>query len=73
MKYGCCKCLNEFYFQTLILPYSHIVLCGSSSVGRAIAFQAIGRGFEPRLPLLVTGALAKVVLSNRSFCEDGPG
>ena len=25
--------------------------CGSSSVGRAIAFQAIGRGFEPRLPL----------------------
>jgi hypothetical protein len=24
---------------------------GSSSVGRAIAFQAIGRGFEPRLPL----------------------
>jgi hypothetical protein len=27
------------------------VKCGSSSVGRAIAFQAIGRGFEPRLPL----------------------
>jgi len=25
--------------------------CGSSSVGRAIAFQAIGREFEPRLPL----------------------
>ena len=25
---------------------------GSSSVGRAIAFQAIGREFEPRLPLL---------------------
>ena len=24
---------------------------GSSSVGRAIAFQAIGREFEPRLPL----------------------
>ena len=25
---------------------------GSSSVGRASAFQAEGRGFEPRLPLL---------------------
>ena len=28
-------------------------LCGSSSVGRATAFQAVGRGFEPRLPLLI--------------------
>lgn len=27
------------------------ILCGSSSVGRATAFQAVGRGFEPRLPL----------------------
>ena len=26
-------------------------LCGSSSVDRAEAFQASGRGFEPRLPL----------------------
>ena len=26
-------------------------LCGSSSVGRASAFQAEGRGFESRLPL----------------------
>ena len=26
---------------------------GSSSVGRAIAFQAIGREFEPRLPLQI--------------------
>ena len=25
--------------------------CGSSSVGRALAFQAKGREFEPRLPL----------------------
>lgn len=25
--------------------------CGSSSVGRALASQAKGRGFEPRLPL----------------------
>ena len=28
------------------------MLCGSSSVGRATAFQAVGRGFEPRLPLM---------------------
>jgi hypothetical protein len=27
------------------------LFCGSSSVGRATAFQAVGRGFEPRLPL----------------------
>jgi hypothetical protein len=27
-------------------------LSGSSSVGRATAFQAVGRGFEPRLPLI---------------------
>ncbi len=26
--------------------------CGSSSVDRALAFQAKGRGFEPRLPLI---------------------
>ena len=26
--------------------------CGSISVDRALAFQAEGRGFEPRLPLL---------------------
>ena len=26
-------------------------VCGSSSVGRASASQAEGRGFEPRLPL----------------------
>jgi hypothetical protein len=29
------------------------LFCGSSSVGRATAFQAVGRGFEPRLPLSV--------------------
>ena len=30
-----------------------LVFCGSSSVDRALAFQAEGRGFESRLPLLV--------------------
>jgi hypothetical protein len=33
---------------TLILPDQK---CGSSSVGRASASQAEGRGFEPHLPL----------------------
>ena len=37
--------------------------CGSSSVGRATAFQAVGRGFEPRLPL---GPESKVNKSLRS-------
>ena len=31
-----------------IFAHAH---CGSSSVDRALAFQAEGRGFEPRLPL----------------------
>ena len=32
---------------------SCLLSCGSSSVDRALAFQAGGRGFEPRLPLLI--------------------
>ena len=28
-----------------------VALCGNSSVGRALASQAGGREFEPRLPL----------------------
>ena len=31
----------------------HKLICGSSSVDRASAFQAEGREFEPRLPLNV--------------------
>ena len=31
--------------------FAHKKNCGSSSVDRALAFQAEGRGFEPRLPL----------------------
>ena len=34
--------------------YSHAENRGSSSVDRALAFQAGGRGFEPRLPLKLT-------------------
>jgi len=36
---------------TFIAAFSN--LCGSSSFGRAIAFQAIGGQFEPGLPLVV--------------------
>ena len=32
-------------------PTSVDIYCGNSSVDRALAFQAGGRGFEPRLPL----------------------
>ena len=35
------------------LPTNILLNCGSSSVDRALAFQAGGRGFEPRLPLLL--------------------
>ncbi len=34
-------------------------MCGSSSVGRASAFQAEGRGFESRLPLHVYILISK--------------
>ncbi len=35
------------------------IRCGSSSVGRASAFQAEGRGFEPRLPLQLKASVAQ--------------
>jgi hypothetical protein len=37
--------------EVRILPSPPRLKSGSSSFGRAIAFQAIGGGFEPRLPL----------------------
>ena len=37
-------------FQNNVLTL-HTFKCGNSSVGRALASQAEGRGFEPRLPL----------------------
>jgi hypothetical protein len=64
----------SIHFHTSILPYFHTciyVLCGSSSVGRATAFQAVGRGFEPRLPLLVAGASAQATFSHLSPGEGG--
>jgi hypothetical protein len=40
-------------------PLSTISLSGSNSVGRVIAFQAIGRGFESRLPLQILAHVAQ--------------
>lgn len=37
------------------------VFCGSSSVGRASASQAEGRGFESRLPLFFCACIAQLV------------
>jgi hypothetical protein len=56
---------SEFHFQIFKFRNFQILVCGSSSVGRATAFQAVGRGFEPRLPLLPAGALAKAGLTSR--------
>jgi hypothetical protein len=42
--------------RILLPPQSgdeQVIFCGSSSFGRAEAFQASGGGFEPRLPLLI--------------------
>ena len=38
-------------FQISTFSHYQIDISGSSSFGRAIAFQAIGGEFEPRLPL----------------------
>ena len=44
------------------LPTILFYSCGNSSVDRALAFQAGGRGFEPRLPLnLLTCCNSSVV------------
>ena len=37
--------------EVRILPLPLVFLCGSSSSGRATAFQAVGGGFESRFPL----------------------
>ena len=39
--------------RTMISCLDAVCFCGSSSVDRALAFQAKGREFEPRLPLQV--------------------
>jgi len=47
----CAKSVSFFRSKQFNFAAQKFLTSGSSSVGRAIAFQAIGRGFEPRLPL----------------------
>ena len=44
-------CLCDSENMANFAAYKRCMCCGSSSVGRASASQAEGRGFEPRLPL----------------------
>ena len=48
-------------------------ICGSSSVDRASAFQAEGRGFEPRLPLYFMNCLCSSVVEHFLGKEEVPG
>ena len=48
--------VQSWLFREKVLPL-HTEKCGNSSVGRALASQAEGRGFEPRLPLNKPGHL----------------
>ena len=41
-----------WYVVAYFLFKTSVTNCGSSSFGRAIAFQAIGGQFEPGLPLI---------------------
>ena len=54
-----CKSAGVMPTVVQIHPGPH-QFCGSSSVGRASAFQAEGRGFESRLPL-TTAYIAQAV------------
>ena len=51
--------------------FAFIETRGSSSFGRAIAFQAICGGFEPRLPLTETEIRASHNWLIRSYCCKG--
>ena len=43
--------------------FYYIIYCGSSSAGRALAFQAMCRGFDSRLPLVDVFIFADVAQS----------
>ena len=55
-------------FQIGTFSYFHIGISGSSSFGRAVAFQASGGRFEPGLPLrisLVFGVMGLVFYNSK--------
>ena len=51
--------VNLLAMPSVVRIHHHPLLltCGNSSVDRALAFQAGGRGFEPRFPLNVLNAV----------------
>ena len=46
-----CCCFKEIMYFARHFCKDNV--CGSSSADRALAFQAKGRGFESRLPLIL--------------------
>ena len=46
-----CKSAGDAFGGSNPSPPTFTSFCGNSSVDRALAFQAGGRGFEPRFPL----------------------
>ena len=56
-------------FKTRMVRSDAVYFCGSSSVDRALAFQAKGREFEPRLPLsLMTLCNAPFITKGHCLC-----
>ena len=57
--------------KTLKEVYKNINICGNSSIGRVLAFQAGSCGFESRLPLKTRWA--RIVVSTQDFhsCKRG--
>ena len=52
-----------------ILPSPPLCCCGNSSVGRAQAFQAWGRGFESRFPLHFLSDERQVMFLSQGHAE----
>ena len=65
------QALFEGALKHLALIPKDFFSCGSSSVGRATAFQAVGRGFEPRLPLIYKMAEYFVALPQMKLISIG--
>jgi hypothetical protein len=56
--------INKFFKVKSTYAKASVDKSGSSSIGRAIAFQAIGREFDPRLPLATVWSLGFGVWSS---------
>ncbi len=62
-----CKSAGEAFVGS-IPTLSTGKLCGSNSVGRVTAFQAVCRGFESRLPLFLSTSFCSIQKKGRSAC-----